>query len=209
MNNIEKFKQKLIKYGQEIENVIRTMNENRTADQENDYPTELSNYDNHPAELGTELYMISLNNALMIHQENLLQEVRNALEKIEKGEYGKCELCGKKIPEERLEAIPYARLCLECQEENEQKEEPEREVRSNEELVMDVPFGRKYLNKQEDDEYEGLDYLNDLMKYGSSDTPQDMGGYKEYIEFYTNKIDNQGIVDKMDKVANDEYEEQY
>jgi len=110
------------------------MNENRTADQENDYPTELSNYDNHPAELGTELYMISLNNALMIHQENLLQEVRNALEKIEKGEYGKCELCGKKIPEERLEAIPYARLCLECQEENEQKEEPEREVRSNEEL---------------------------------------------------------------------------
>jgi len=80
--------------------------------------------------------------------------------------------------------------------------------RPNEELVWDAPFGRKYLNKREDDEYEGLDYLNDLVKYGSSDSPQDMGGYNDYEEYYTNEIDNQGIVDHMDKVSNDEYKRQ-
>ena len=211
MRNMDKdnLKQKLISYGKEVEGTIRTMNENRTADQESDYPTELSNYDNHPADTSTQLYMSGLNNALMIHQENILGEVRNALEKIQNGEYGSCEICGKEIEGERLEAIPYARLCLECQENIEPGPEIGRKIRPNEELVLDAPLGRKYLNKQEDDEYEGLDILNDLMKYGSSDTPQDMGGYHEYKDFYTNKIDNQGIVDKMDKVSNDEYKKQF
>lgn len=209
MNNIDKFRQKLIEYGQEVENVVRVMNENRTTDQERDYPTELSNYDNHPADTSTQLYMVGLNNALMVHQENILEEVRNALNKIDKGDYGKCELCGRDIAEERLEALPYARLCLDCQENIEPEKEIGRKIRPNEELVIDAPLGRKYLNKQEDDEHEGLDYLNDLMKYGSSDTPQDMGGYKDYKEFYTNEIDNQGIVDEMDKVTNEEYKKQF
>jgi hypothetical protein len=46
------------------------------------------------------------------------------------------------------------------------------------------------------------------MKYGSSDSPQDMGGYHDYEEFYTNKIDKQGIVDEMDQVSNEEYRKQ-
>jgi len=64
-----------------------------------------------------------------------------------------------------------------------------------EELIWDAPFGRKYLNKQEDDENEGMDQFNDLVKYGSSDTPQDMGGYYDFDEYYTNELDKQGIVD--------------
>ena len=134
MKNLDIYRQKLTQYKQEVENVIKTMNENRTTDQEKDYPTELSNYDNHPADLGTQLYMVGLNNALMIHQENILQEVQNALKKIEMGEYGKCELCGKEIPEGRLEAISYVRLCLECQEDNEPDREVGRKSRPNEEL---------------------------------------------------------------------------
>jgi hypothetical protein len=80
--------------------------------------------------------------------------------------------------------------------------------RPNEELIWDAPFGRKYLNKREDDENEGLDYLNDLVKYGTSDSPQDMGGYYDYEEFYTNKVDTQGIVDKMDRISNEQYKRQ-
>ncbi|NSW91368.1 MAG: TraR/DksA C4-type zinc finger protein [Firmicutes bacterium] len=208
MVNIEHIKQKLLQHGQNIENAIKTMNENRTADQEPNYPTELSNYDNHPADIGTELYMVELNNALMVHQEHLLEEVRNALKKIDEGTYGICEICGENIDEERLEVIPYARLCLECEEEKRPDPEIIRNMRPNEELVIDAPLGRKYLNKQEDDEHEGMDILNDLMKYGSSDTPQDMGGYHDYKDFYTNKTDKQGIVDKMDNVSNKEYEKQ-
>jgi len=43
-----------------------------------------------------------------------LKDVNSALEKMEKGEYGKCENCGKEIEEERLKAAPEARLCVKC-----------------------------------------------------------------------------------------------
>ena len=43
-----------------------------------------------------------------------LHDVDLALSKIEKGTYGTCERCGNQISPERLEAIPYARLCVSC-----------------------------------------------------------------------------------------------
>ena len=47
--------------------------------------------------------------------ENKLQDIETALEKIEKNKYGQCEKCDKKIPEERLSAIPEARFCRDCE----------------------------------------------------------------------------------------------
>jgi len=46
--------------------------------------------------------------------ENRLRDINLALEKIEKGEYGKCEKCQKKIPQERLKIYPEARTCNKC-----------------------------------------------------------------------------------------------
>ena len=43
-----------------------------------------------------------------------LHDVNVALGKVEKGTYGLCERCGEPISPERLEAIPYARLCMKC-----------------------------------------------------------------------------------------------
>ncbi|MFH1036566.1 MAG: TraR/DksA C4-type zinc finger protein [Patescibacteria group bacterium] len=43
-----------------------------------------------------------------------LKNINTALEKIEKGGYGKCEKCGKEIPSERLEVSPESRFCLDC-----------------------------------------------------------------------------------------------
>ena len=48
--------------------------------------------------------------------EKKLQSIDLALEKLGKGKYGICEKCGKKIPEERLEVCPEARICMKCQE---------------------------------------------------------------------------------------------
>ncbi|MBU0476441.1 TraR/DksA C4-type zinc finger protein, partial [Patescibacteria group bacterium] len=47
--------------------------------------------------------------------EDRLKEINSALEKIGKGEYGKCEKCGKDIAQERLKVYPAAKLCLGCQ----------------------------------------------------------------------------------------------
>jgi RNA polymerase-binding transcription factor DksA len=44
---------------------------------------------------------------------HILEEIDRALAQIEAGTYGRCVICGQEIPEERLEAVPYATLCVE------------------------------------------------------------------------------------------------
>ena len=52
---------------------------------------------------------------------NRLKLIDSALMRIEQGKYGLCLKCGKKIPQERLEAIPYAFLCIDCKSDDERK----------------------------------------------------------------------------------------
>jgi DnaK suppressor protein len=52
----------------------------------------------------------------MLHNENdLLLAITAALDRLDAGTFGRCEQCGKEIPRERLEAVPYARCCVACQ----------------------------------------------------------------------------------------------
>ena len=50
---------------------------------------------------------------LMVEARQSLIYVENALSRIENGTYGKCEVCGEQIEEQRLQALPYATLCME------------------------------------------------------------------------------------------------
>jgi DnaK suppressor protein len=50
-----------------------------------------------------------------------LHEIQDALKRVERGEYGKCDSCGKQIGSARLEALPFATLCLKCKEEEERE----------------------------------------------------------------------------------------
>ncbi|HZE37058.1 MAG TPA: TraR/DksA family transcriptional regulator [Candidatus Eisenbacteria bacterium] len=52
----------------------------------------------------------------------LLKEVGSALQKLEEGNFGDCERCGEAIAEKRLEALPFARYCIECQRAIEEEE---------------------------------------------------------------------------------------
>lgn len=52
---------------------------------------------------------------------NRLKLIDSALTRIEQGKYGLCMKCGKRIPQERLEAIPYALLCIECKSADERR----------------------------------------------------------------------------------------
>ena len=49
---------------------------------------------------------------LMVEARQSLVHVENALSHIENGTYGECEVCGEQIQQQRLEAIPYATLCM-------------------------------------------------------------------------------------------------
>ena len=48
-----------------------------------------------------------------------LKAIDQALTRLKNGKYGICAMCGKKIPEERLRALPYALMCMDCKKESE------------------------------------------------------------------------------------------
>ena len=70
--------------------------------------------DQHLADTATETVDREIGNTLEEHDERLLAEIDAALRRIEDGTYGKCVNCGAPIPEERLEAMPWATLCIDC-----------------------------------------------------------------------------------------------
>jgi RNA polymerase-binding protein DksA len=52
--------------------------------------------------------------ALGVQELKRLKLIDSALTRIQQGKYGLCVKCGKRIPQDRLEAIPYALMCIEC-----------------------------------------------------------------------------------------------
>jgi RNA polymerase-binding transcription factor DksA len=74
----------------------------------------LSNAPLHPADLGTDNFEQEFTLSLMQNQEQALTEIGDALERIRRGTFGKCEECSAAIPKGRLEALPYARHCVAC-----------------------------------------------------------------------------------------------
>jgi RNA polymerase-binding protein DksA len=85
----------------------------RTSDAER--ATELSSYDDHPADLASETFEREKDLAIGESVQSLLDQVHTALEKVERGTYGICDACGRPIKRARLQALPFATLCLECQ----------------------------------------------------------------------------------------------
>ena len=70
--------------------------------------------DQHMADTATETVEREIGNTLEEHDERLMFAIDAALLRIEDGTYGKCVNCGAQIPEERLEAMPWATLCIDC-----------------------------------------------------------------------------------------------
>jgi DnaK suppressor protein len=76
---------------------------------------ELSNFDQHPGDSGTETFEMEKNVSLLDQVEEELVEVEAAFDRLERGEYGRCQACGRPIGDERLEAMPATRFCVEDQ----------------------------------------------------------------------------------------------
>jgi RNA polymerase-binding transcription factor DksA len=77
---------------------------------------ELSNVPLHLGDSGTEEFLQNMNMLLAANEGQLAEEVRDALLRVEQGSFGTCENCGQVIVKERLEALPFARYCVDCAE---------------------------------------------------------------------------------------------
>ena len=117
-------RQRLAEERERLEGVKSTFDDEHLGDlTESESTGELSSYDQHQADMGTETFEREKDLSILEQVESELGDVEHALRRLDEGTYGTCEVCGKVIPDERLEAMPATRLCLEHQ------AEAEREVR--------------------------------------------------------------------------------
>ena len=109
---LEYFKKRLETRQQELRRTVtRTQQDGRSADEDS-------------AQDVADRAASSYNKEFLFSQSNnkrqLLQMVENALDRIRQGNFGECISCGKEINAKRLEAVPWTRHCIECQEKLEQ-----------------------------------------------------------------------------------------
>ena len=195
---IDCFIQKLCK---EKQILIKQMNNLKESSTLGESIGELSVCDNHPADIGSELFERSKDLALLDNAHLLLEKVENSFKKIADGTYGDCDKCRQQIPLERLEAIPWANECIFCQECDDVSDNAERPL---EELSLKPPFQRTFLDHDpaQNVGFDGEDALQAVMSFGSSDTPQDIPGTHDYKDLFINSTEQQGIVDPVDIISN-------
>ena len=159
MHDVAKFKNLLTA---ERDRLIRQIN-NLSDDESINFRESvgnLSNYDNHPADIGSELYEREKDTALKINNVELLNKVEKALNAIEKGDFGLCEDCGKEINNQRIEAIPYTLKCKSCSEIDEK-------TKSNREEIVKHSIGS---NSSDDRSDLSDEAWKEVEKYGTSST---------------------------------------
>jgi len=106
---IDKFKDLLLAKRNEILGNVLSMEDETLRRQRSN----LSNMPVHMADAGSDNYEIENTLGLMDSERKLLREIDEALDRIEEGTYAICQGSGKSIPKTRLEAIPWARYCVE------------------------------------------------------------------------------------------------
>jgi len=74
---------------------------------------ELSALDQHQADLGSEMFEREKDLSILVRVDAELREVTDAMARLDRGAYGACQTCGRLIPEDRLEAVPATRFCVE------------------------------------------------------------------------------------------------
>ena len=111
---IEAFKKRLETRQQELRRtVVRNEQDGRTADEDS-----AQDIADRAASSYTKEFLFSQSN----NDRQLLQMVEAALSRIREGTFGECVSCGKEINAKRLEAVPWTRHCIECQEKLEKGE---------------------------------------------------------------------------------------
>lgn len=112
-----KFKRLLLKEREKLGKDIKHLEFKSRKDSAGD----LSTHTYHLADAGTDNFDKDMNLGLCGTEQEILQEVDAALDRMKKGTYGRCEVCKGDIPQKRLRVVPYARYCLDCKQKIEEE----------------------------------------------------------------------------------------
>lgn len=166
-----------------------------------DSTSELSLIDNHPADIATEVYERSRDVAIHDRYMHRIQAIDLALQRWEEGKYGVCEHCGQEIPFERLEALPYTTVCTECSRLEEKEEQHSHHREPVEDEILNRPFSRTFNDGTDRVEFDGEDSWQAVARYGTADSPQDLGTNRDISdpnEMYEDADEVIGAVDAVE-----------
>lgn len=141
---LKHFKSRLLEEREKASKSLENIGE-RGEESKKELESELSSYGNHPADMGTGLYMREQEEGFKQKLKNTINEIDNSLKDMEDGKYGYCNNCDKMISEERLEILPYAKTCLGCSDEEINNEEKEYETKKS---PKNIEFHRTNTSKK-------------------------------------------------------------
>jgi RNA polymerase-binding protein DksA len=118
---LEYFKKLILKIKEKILDEIKHISEDTLKKSQKDAAGDISGYTYHMADVATDTYDREFSLGLASNERQSLYELDDALKKIEEGTFGICEECKSLITKTRLKVVPFARLCVKCQEKKEKR----------------------------------------------------------------------------------------
>jgi RNA polymerase-binding protein DksA len=110
----EQFRGALLEERQRVEHALATLRDEHAGSLDDEVEEVAPTADNHLAETASATLGREIDYTLGDNAEQVISEIDAALERIEDGTYGTCSNCGEEIPAARLEANPWASLCIDC-----------------------------------------------------------------------------------------------
>ncbi len=116
---LTEYKKLIVKRKSEILDAIERISEDTLKKSQKDASGDISGYTFHMADVATDNYDREFSLGLASNDRQSLYELDDAIKRIEEGTFGVCEECKTLLTKARLKALPYARLCLKCQQKRE------------------------------------------------------------------------------------------
>jgi len=119
--DLKYFKELILRKKKELFEELGYLESSSMSATSKDQSGDLSSYSFHMADQGTDTMDRELAFTLASREGRYLHHLNEALERIDKGNYGKCRSCGGDINKERLEAVPHSTQCIKCKNAEERK----------------------------------------------------------------------------------------
>lgn len=119
--DLERFEKKLLERKKALLEEMGILMDSHVTTTIKDSTGDLSSYSYHMADQGTDAMERELAFMMASKSGRLVYHIDEALRRIKDGSFGKCHGCGKQISRNRLNAVPHARLCIECKSVEEDK----------------------------------------------------------------------------------------
>jgi len=117
----EYFKKLIMQTKEKVLDEIKHISDDTLKKSQRDAAGDISGYTYHMADVASDAYDREFSLGLASNERQSLYELEDAIKKIEEGTFGICEECKSSISKTRLKVVPFARLCVKCQERKEKK----------------------------------------------------------------------------------------